>query len=178
MKYTTSIELETEECCKCGMAFAMTSDFMTRRRKDHNYFYCPDGHGQYYTGKTEEQKLKDKLALKEGELQREQGNVIQLKKTVKKVATNYQRMRDRVKNGVCPCCDRTFQNLLNHMKTQHPAFGSHRILKTLRTTYGLSQSSLADEIGISVPHISNFERQKPVPGWVNIEIENWIAQSA
>lgn len=26
----------------------------------------------------------------------------------------------RVKNGVCPCCNRSFQNLKRHMNTKHP----------------------------------------------------------
>lgn len=33
-----------------------------------------------------------------------------------------KRLSNRVKNGVCPCCTRSFHNLREHMKTQHPDF--------------------------------------------------------
>lgn len=32
------------------------------------------------------------------------------------------RMKNRVGNGVCPCCNRHFKNLQGHMKTKHPEF--------------------------------------------------------
>jgi hypothetical protein len=32
------------------------------------------------------------------------------------------RMANRIKHGVCPCCNRTFLNLQRHMTTQHPSF--------------------------------------------------------
>lgn len=31
-------------------------------------------------------------------------------------------MKNRVANGVCPCCNRHFENLERHMKGQHPDF--------------------------------------------------------
>jgi hypothetical protein len=30
------------------------------------------------------------------------------------------RKLSRVSAGVCPCCNRTFQNVARHMKTKHP----------------------------------------------------------
>jgi len=176
--YVDDLYLDTHECGGCGIVFAMTQDFIRERKEDHKRWYCPNGCCRIFTSKSKEQKLKEKLAKKQSELEREQSNVIHLKKTVKKVASNYQRMRDRVKNGVCPCCDRTFQNLFNHMKTKHPDFGKYRILKTLRTTYGLTQEALSSEIGINIGYISKFERQRPVPAWATEEIESWITQGA
>jgi DNA repair exonuclease SbcCD ATPase subunit len=32
------------------------------------------------------------------------------------------RIKNRASNGVCPCCNRTFQNLARHMHTKHPDF--------------------------------------------------------
>lgn len=54
-------------CCNCGMTFAVPNDFNNRRLADHGRFYCPAGHGQSYTGKTEEQKLRDRLVAAERE---------------------------------------------------------------------------------------------------------------
>ena len=32
------------------------------------------------------------------------------------------RIKKRVANGVCPCCNRTFKDLAAHMSTQHPDY--------------------------------------------------------
>lgn len=50
-----------EDCCKCGITFAMTEDYATKRKNDHKSFYCPNGHAQYYTRKSDAEKLKDQL---------------------------------------------------------------------------------------------------------------------
>lgn len=169
--YVDNIKFITEECCNCGMPFAMTKDFQRRRLNDHQSFYCPAGHSQRYTGKTEEQKLKDKLEA-------EAGRAMALESQLNQTSRNYQRIRARVKNGVCPCCNRTFQNLLQHMKTEHPDFGEHDQLKTLRNMYGLAQSALASEIGVPASYVSCYERRRPIPVSAANRIERWISQNA
>lgn len=37
-------------CCKCGTAFAMDETLKGLRERDGATFYCPNGHGQIYTG--------------------------------------------------------------------------------------------------------------------------------
>lgn len=32
------------------------------------------------------------------------------------------RTRNRIANGVCPCCDRSFTNLQRHMASKHPDY--------------------------------------------------------
>ena len=39
----------------------------------------------------------------------------------------------RVHNGVCPCCNRSFQNLQKHMKTKHPEIAGKGIENLLHT---------------------------------------------
>jgi DNA-binding XRE family transcriptional regulator len=167
--YVDGIEFVTELCCNCGMAFAMTSDFKLRRRNDHQSFYCPAGHGQHYTGKSEEQKLREQLEA-------ESGRAALLEQERAEAEKKYRRIRDRVKNGVCPCCNRTFQGLLNHMRTEHPEFGSPKILKTLREAMGLTQSALAKEIGLAHPsYVSGYENERPVPAYAEKRLERWIS---
>jgi len=36
------------------------------------------------------------------------------------VATRRKNQLNKVKKGVCPCCDRFFENVYKHMKTKHP----------------------------------------------------------
>ncbi len=72
-KFVDGIEFVTVECCNCGMPFAMTRDFKRRRLDDHKLFHCPAGHSQYYTGKSEAEKLKEQLAAKQRQLEAESG---------------------------------------------------------------------------------------------------------
>jgi len=57
------------ECCNCGVIFFLSEEMDTRRRKDHDSFYCPSGHSQSYKAKSEEQKLRERLLEKERELE-------------------------------------------------------------------------------------------------------------
>lgn len=160
------------------MTFGMTQDFKKRRLNDREYFYCPSGHPQHYTGKSEAQKLKDQLSEKQRLLEAETGRAHMLQHQRDEVSRTYDKMRTRVKNGVCPCCDRTFQNLLEHMKTKHPDYADNKILKSLRLTYGLSQSALGAEIGVNPTYISLFENEKKLPEWDKDRINEWISENA
>lgn len=62
-------QLNVEYCCDCGMPFAMTADFQKRRRDDHGSFYCPAGHSQHYTGKTEAEKQRERADRLEAQSQ-------------------------------------------------------------------------------------------------------------
>lgn len=169
--YVDGIEFVTIECYKCGVPFAMTNDLNNRCLRNHNRsFYCPNGHSQAYIGKTKEQKLKERL-------EQEQSRSGKLEERANKISGNYTRMRKRVANGICPCCNRTFQNLLNHMKTKHPDFGDRKILKTLRLLYGLTQQTLSDETGVSTHYISRYENNKYIPEEAREDINNWISNS-
>ncbi len=177
-KYVDSIRMVTEECCECGTNFAMTQDLQSKFLRSRKSFFCPNGHSQHYIEKTVEQKLKDQLVKKTRRINSLNSNVNNLKKQKNKVVKQYNHVRNRIKNGVCPCCNRTFTNLLNHMETQHPEFGRHDILKSIRNVYGLSQKALGFEIGINPLYISKYENNKPLSVDNKKLIDSWIKQSA
>ncbi len=171
--YIEGIEFVIEYCCNCHIPFAMSRSFKDARLKDRKSFHCPAGHGQYYTGKSEEQKLREELERKQGLLDAERGKAILLKNERDEITKAHKRMRTRVMNGVCPCCNRTFQNLMQHMKTEHADFGELD-LKTLRTAYGLTQGAVAKEIGIKPVYVSLLENKKPVPTYAKQRVDLWL----
>jgi len=171
-KLFDGVMLITEECYKCGVTFAFPVEIYERCHRDHERsFYCPNGHGQVYTGKTSEQKLKERL---EQEARRNQ----ELENRAGRISKNYMRMRKRVANGVCPCCNRTFQNLFRHMKSEHPDFAERKVLKTMRLAFGLTQNDLAKEVGVGVHHVSMYENNKSAPEYAIECINHWIAEQA
>ena len=60
-KIYLSSEFEVETCCNCGTVFAVPKEYATRRKNDHKSFHCPNGHSQYYSAKSDKEKLQDQL---------------------------------------------------------------------------------------------------------------------
>lgn len=116
------INLNIRVCSECGIAFGVPNSFIEERRKDHNSFYCPNGHSRYFPAKTNEELLKEKLQRSSNELAQAVTAKIQLENQLVKEQRKTNRLQKRVANGVCPCCNRTFKDLANHMQTQHPEF--------------------------------------------------------
>lgn len=119
---------EVATCCTCGTEWAMLQDVRNLRREDGKGFYCPNGHAQFFT-ETEVIRLKKELERKESELTRTRNlrdSYRDQKDRAERQASaargQVTKIKNRVHNGVCPCCNRTFQNLARHMKTKHPDF--------------------------------------------------------
>lgn len=119
------ITLVTEECCTCGIVFGMPKDFEQQCRTHPGVgtgkaFHCPNGHKQWYTGKNLEQKLKDAEV-------RQQALTDQLHAAESDAEATRRRLlreRHRFASGVCPCCNRSFENVRRHVASQHPDYDS------------------------------------------------------
>jgi hypothetical protein len=113
----------SEECCiTCGCVFYIPSVLQARRKETHEIIFCPTGHEQHYTGKTEAQKLKEALEAKQRELDAQAKALINVRGDLYKANDDKSKMArklDRLKNGVCSECHRTFENLQRHMNTKH-----------------------------------------------------------
>ncbi len=109
-----------ETCCNCGMQFAMTREVYEQRRKDRQWFYCPAGHEQYYSGPTREQKLREQLEREQGE-NRDLGYRLEhANRSRAALKGQVTKIKRRVGRGICPCCNRTFADLGRHMESKHP----------------------------------------------------------
>jgi hypothetical protein len=123
----TVIETLNElECAGCHMVFAITAGFMASRRDDHKSFYCPSGCSNHYSGKSEAEKLRDRVAALEQQKQWESERAarnhqayIDAERRVRAQRGLVTRIKNRVHNGVCPDCKRSFANLRRHMATKH-----------------------------------------------------------
>jgi len=107
------ITLSTLTCCSCGIVFAMPEPLMTKLRQNGEWFYCPNGHRQHFA-----QSEADRLRVLLEEANRSK---TQLAEDYAKLQREHRRLTKRITAGVCPCCNRTFQNLARHMKSQHAA---------------------------------------------------------
>lgn len=125
------LNLETRyECvtCTCGLVFAVPADVRSNWRDTGKSFMCPMGHPLAYKA-TDIHKLRTALERansdKEWHRQRAADERAAREKTARRLTATrgaHTRTRNRIKNGVCPCCNRTFLDLQRHMHTKHPEF--------------------------------------------------------
>lgn len=124
-----SLEYRTISCYKCGLIFAVPTPTYNRWVDDSSkMWFCPMGHEQHFV-EGAKQRLEKELAsekkrhewtaqaLDTARKSRDQQE--RRARAYKAVAT---KTKKRIGNGVCPCCNRTFQNLMNHMKSKHPKY--------------------------------------------------------
>jgi hypothetical protein len=131
MPYTINLAVEfaLETCCNCGMQYAVPIDWQKQRVEKKDSFYCPNGHSQHYLGETEATELRRELEAKERSekwLQERLASAREERDTIERRlrASKGQNTKLRKRNaaGVCLCCNRTFQNLHQHMTTKHPDY--------------------------------------------------------
>lgn len=123
--------------CSCGAKQAMSTEANNLYRQSSQTFYCVHGHQRHYPqGPTEEAKLREQLdkerrARQRAEQQIEYEAQIRRQETERadhemRRANGYKghatRITKRAKAGECPCCNRTFKQLAQHMANKHPTF--------------------------------------------------------
>jgi hypothetical protein len=113
-----TIQMTDMQCPTCGTPFAMSERIRADRQQTGAEFFCPVGHPQHYGDTT----------LKRTQRMLEQANAqntrladqVRVERDAKcRAEAERNRLRNRVQKGVCPCCNRTFQNLARHMATKH-----------------------------------------------------------
>lgn len=119
-----SFDFLSVTCCECGIAFAFDKNFHNRRVADHKIFYCPSGHSQHFTDKSEVERLKEQLKWSRRSADSVRSQLGKAEKSVSAYKGALTRTKNRIKNGVCPCCKRQFQNLHRHMVAQHADYTS------------------------------------------------------
>lgn len=115
------IKFTMEECCNCHVPFMMPTRMMDALRNEPGKtFYCPNGHAQHYTGKSEAQKLKEQLEREQKERAQNEERLQNELLDAWSEKSKLEKQVKRIHKGVCPCCNRSFTNLQKHMQTKHP----------------------------------------------------------
>lgn len=126
-------DLYIQECCACFIRFAVPKSFDIARRKDGNRFFCPVGHSQSYTESENDRirRERDRLKQEAARLEEVATSERQLREAAERSASarkgQITRLKNRAAAGVCPCCNRSFENLKNHMSTKHPGFAAEEV---------------------------------------------------
>jgi hypothetical protein len=120
--YRTTVELQPIICGNCTIAFAMPQLLYENRKRDHGAFFCPMGHSQYFPGKSDLEVERDARDAARAQADRLKLEVLSANQRAADARKETERIKKRAKNGVCPCCHRSFVALRRHMETKHPTF--------------------------------------------------------
>ena len=110
------------ECYKCGVPIALPK---YRHQKclesSSESFFCCNGHSQVYA-KSECDKQRERADRAERERDAAAARATMAENSARAHRGKVTEMKNRIANGVCPCCKRSFANLHRHMTTKHPDF--------------------------------------------------------
>jgi hypothetical protein len=110
--------LVAEGCTKCGILFAFPEEFKANLLKSKANFYCPNGHSMVF-GTSEADRLRDQLKRERAAVTRTQDLYNAEKRSHAATKGQLTKTKKRASAGVCLHCQRTFQNVVRHMATQH-----------------------------------------------------------
>lgn len=128
--------------CWCGTPFAVPHDLLKAAHDGGHTIYCPHGHKCTWADtetdklRRERDKLKQDAARMEDENRQAWATATALRERADKAEKATKRLRKRSSAGTCPCCSRTFSNMAEHMKHQHPTFvadGGAKVVPIKRT---------------------------------------------
>ena len=122
MTYSQTLKVTS---CWCGIPFAIPDNLYSWLHKSpKNHCHCPMGHEMIFSNTLEEQ-LAETRAERDRAKNREAATRSLLDTEERSHAatrghlTRAKKQVHRTENGVCPHCNRTFQNLARHMKSKH-----------------------------------------------------------
>ena len=111
-------------CGVCGGVYAILERYRQHKAEQGGYWHCP--YCQNTWGFSKEVSLIEK-AQREARtandmLARERAEHEQTTMSLRAHKAAKTRLKNRIANGICPCCNRYFKNLHKHIKTEHPKF--------------------------------------------------------
>lgn len=126
---TVTVPLERNICKKCGGVYALSADFLQHKREKGGDWSCPYCRTYWHFTETEVARLQKAIEAEKRRTEFYANNARIAREDAehserRRRATVGQmtRLKNRIGNGVCPCCNRTFKNLRRHMVSQHPEF--------------------------------------------------------
>lgn len=119
-----------DTCITCGVIFSVPEAKYDHAQAEGGYFTCSNGHSQGWDKngcererlRRERDRLTQRLAQKDDEIKAQR----ELREAAERQAAaargQVTKIKNRVGHGVCPCCNRTFENLARHINSKHPTF--------------------------------------------------------
>ena len=119
-------------CASCGLSIFMSEEHEKILRQNQGSFYCLWGHSNVWPKtptearedvlRRERDRLKQDAARLHENIARQAERAETAERRARAARGQVTRLKNRAAAGVCPCCNRQFQNLRRHMDTKHKGF--------------------------------------------------------
>lgn len=120
------------QCGSCAVWHTVPELVWDTQVREGGYHTCPNGHSRGWKTGTEKEE-QDRIRRERDRLKQDQARLEDEKRLANERASReaeraskaerkIKTMKKRASAGTCPCCKRTFANMAEHMKHQHPEF--------------------------------------------------------
>lgn len=119
-----TIDLVTATCPTCCITYAFPRRLYDKAQEEKPNFtlYCPLGHKWHYRGESDVDRERRLRQQAEQRIAQAQDEAAEARAAAERAQRKLQRHVKRAAAGTCPCCQRTFANMAQHMKRQHPDY--------------------------------------------------------
>ena len=123
-KMEVTAQLSKVQCGECGGVYAISERFRRQKQEHGGYWTCPycKRSWGYSIGVSDLQEARNKAKNARNMLAAEKARHDQTKMTLRAHKAAKTRLKNRLANGVCPCCSHHFENLQRHIKRKHPEY--------------------------------------------------------
>lgn len=123
-KMSVTTELTKIQCGNCGGVYAISERYRRNKEERGGSWTCP--YCRCGWGYSQESSLLEKAERKAKQysnwLAREKAEHDQTKMSLRAQKGAKTKLKNRISQGICPCCNKRFEDLKNHMLTEHPEF--------------------------------------------------------
>ncbi len=109
------------ECFTCGVPMWVPGNRARACREEGKGWHCCNGHSQIFK-ETDVTRLEKQLANEKQRREWAEKNAQTARHAEAIARGKLKATKERIGNGVCPCCNRSFTNLRRHMASKHPGF--------------------------------------------------------
>lgn len=126
------VTLTKTDCGLCGGVYAITESYRLQCYEQGTGWTCPYCKASWgYFGDTAVKRLERELAKSRAahdqtraECDRQRELKLRTERRLKAQKGVTTRIKNRVRRGVCPCCNRYFENLQRHMESKHADYAA------------------------------------------------------
>lgn len=127
------IDFTMHECGNCGIPFFVPTKWLIAKQAENGSFKCPNGCARVFVGETAAQKLQRELDQLKIDKAREHEALQNKWLDTLSDKIKVEKKLKRIHKGVCSCCNRSFENLQQHIATQHPELIGKQKIKRVYT---------------------------------------------
>lgn len=113
------------ECWVCGVPFCISSTLRDAINRDNGVLFCPRG-DRLGLGESDLSKLQKEKESSERGLQAQVNKATHARLVAERERDKAKKeklaVERRIAHGICPCCNKTFADIANHMVTEHKDF--------------------------------------------------------